>query len=140
MKYPNLFAPLQINGVMLKNRIIAAPMGVPKAMLVSSTYYGGISLPDKARGGSGAVVVSSYGTADIAKCSSPFDKYARDVTRETWSLLEEGGAVGVMEFSFHPLKNDDGTIQAPSDGIAYTGEKAKAMTHEQMHMQMERIQ
>ena len=59
MKYPNLFAPLQINGVMLKNRIIAAPMGVPKAMLVSSTYYGGISLPDKARGGSGAVVVSS---------------------------------------------------------------------------------
>ena len=66
MKYQNLFAPLQINGVMLKNRIIAAPMGVPKAMLVSSTYYGGISLPDKARGGSGAVVVSSYGTADIA--------------------------------------------------------------------------
>ena len=139
MKYPNLFAPLQINGVMLKNRIIAAPMGVPKAMLVSSTYYGGISLPDKARGGSGAVVVSSYGTADIAKCSSPFDKYARDVTRETWSLLEEGGAVGVMEFSFHPLKNDDGTIQAPSDGIAYTGEKAKAMTHEQMHMQIKEL-
>ena len=106
MKYPNLFAPLQVNGVMLKNRVIAAPMGVPRAMLLSSTYYGGISLPDKAQGGSSAIVVSSYGTADIAKCSSPFDKYARDVTRETWSLIEESGAVGVMEFSFHPLKND----------------------------------
>ena len=44
-----------------------------------------------------------------------------------------------MEFSFHPLKNDDGTIQAPSDGIAYTGEKAKAMTHEQMHMQIKEL-
>lgn len=139
MKYPNLFAPLQVNGVMLKNRVIAAPMGVPRAMLLSSTYYGGISLPDKAQGGSSAIVVSSYGTADIAKCSSPFDKYARDVTRETWSLIEESGAVGVMEFSFHPLKNEDGTIQAPSDGIAYTGEKAKAMTHEQMHAQIDAL-
>ena len=83
LKYPDLFSPLQINGIMLKNRIIAAPMGVPRALLLSSTYYGGISLPDKAKGGSAAIAVSSYGPADIAKADSPFDKYARDVTRET---------------------------------------------------------
>ena len=35
------------------------------------------------------------------------------------SLLEGDGAVGVIEFGFHPIENDDGTIQAPSDGIAY---------------------
>ncbi|MGN1343798.1 MAG: FAD-dependent oxidoreductase [Traorella sp.] len=137
IKYPSLFSPLQINNIMLKNRIIAAPMGVPKAHLVSSTYYGGISLPDKAQGGSSGIVVSSYGPADIVKCASPFDKYARDVTRETLSLIEENGAIGIMEFSFHPNKNEDGTIQAPSDGIAYTGEKAKEMTHEQMRKQID---
>lgn len=26
--YPHLFSPLQIRGLMLKNRIIAAPMGI----------------------------------------------------------------------------------------------------------------
>lgn len=137
MKYTYLFSPLQINGIMLENRIIAAPMGVPRAKLVSSTYYGGISLPDKAKGGSAAVCFSSYGTADIAGCKSPFDKYARDVTRETLSLIEANGAIGIMELMFHPLENEDGTVQSPSDGIAYNNKKAKAMTKEQMKQQIE---
>lgn len=139
LKYPDLFSPLQVNGIVLKNRIIAAPMGVPRAMLLSSTYYGGISLPDKAKGGSAGIAVSSYGPADIAKASSPFDKYARDVTRETWSVIEQAGAVGIMEFSFHPEKNEDGTIQSPSDGICYTGEMGKEMTHEQMQNQIQKL-
>ena len=134
--FPHLFSPILINSLMLKNRVLAAPMGVPRAHLVSSTYYGGISLPDKARGGSAGVVVSSYGPADIVGAGNPFDKYARDVTRETLSVLEEGGAAGIMEFSFHPLKNPDGTVQMPSDGICYTGEMGKAMTVEQMEDQI----
>ena len=84
--FPHLFSPILINSLMLKNRVLAAPMGVPRAHLVSSTYYGGISLPDKARGGSAGVVVSSYGPADIVGAGNPFDKYARDVTRETLSV------------------------------------------------------
>lgn len=137
IKYKSLFTPLEVNGLVLKNRIIAAPMGVPRAKLVSSTYYGGISLPDKAKGGSGAIVVSGYGTADIAGTKSPFDKYARDVTRETWSLIEEDGAVGIMEFSFHPLENEDGSVQSPCDGIAYNNKIAKAMTKEQIKKQID---
>lgn len=136
LKFPYLFSPLRVGNIILKNRIMAAPMGIPKAVLLSTSYYGGLSLADKAAGGSGAVVVSSSGPADLAHCKSPFDKYARDATRETLSLLEESGAVGVMEFPFHPQKNEDGTIQAPSDGIAYTGEPAKAMTEEQMKQQI----
>ena len=137
IKYKSLFTPLEVNGLVLKNRIFAAPMGVPRAKLVSSTYYGGISLPDKAKGGSGAIVVSGYGTADIAGTKSPFDKYARDVTRETWSLIEEDGAVGIMEFSFHPLENEDGSVQSPCDGIAYNNKIAKAMTKEQIKKQID---
>ena len=56
IKYSSLFSPIKVNNLMIKNRIIAAPMGIPKAQLLSSTYYGGISLPDKAKGGSGAFV------------------------------------------------------------------------------------
>lgn len=136
IKYKNLFSPLKINNVILNNRIIAAPMGVPHAKLVSGTYYGGISLIDKAKGGAGAIVVSSYGTADIAGTESPFDKYARDVTRETWSLIESNGALGVMELSFHPLENEDGTVQAPCDGAAYNTKKARTMTKSEMQDQI----
>ena len=114
IKYSSLFSPIKVNNLMIKNRIIAAPMGIPKAQLLSSTYYGGISLPDKAKGGSGAIVVNELGLSSISKTGSAFDKYARDVTRETLSLLEGDGAVGVIEFGFHPIENDDGTIQAPS--------------------------
>ncbi len=137
IKYKNLFSPLIVNDLIIKNRIMAAPMGVPKAKLLSSTYYGGISLPDKAKGGSGTICFSGYGTADIAGCASPFDKYARDVTRETMSLIEADGAVGVIEFPFHPLENEDGSVQAPCDGIAYNNKIAKAMTVDQMHKQID---
>lgn len=135
-KYQNLFSPIKINNVILNNRIIAAPMGIPHAKLISGTYYGGLSLIDKAKGGAGAVVVSSYGTADIANTSSPFDKYARDITRETWSLIEGSGALGIMELSFHPLENEDGSIQAPCDGIAYNTKAAKAMSKADMQNQI----
>lgn len=137
IKYKSLFSPLIVNDLIIKNRVMAAPMGVPRAMLLSSTYYGGISLKDKAKGGSGTICFSGYGTADIASTKSPFDKYARDVTRETLSLIEGDGAVGVIEFPFHPLENEDGTIQAPSDGVAYNNKVAKEMTAEQMHKQID---
>ena len=98
--YPHLFSPLRLGNVILNNRIISAPQGVPRAKLLSSTYYGGISLPDKSNGGAAAVVVSSYGPADIAQAASPFDKYAMDVTRETLTVMEGSGALGIIEFSF----------------------------------------
>lgn len=138
-RFPSLFSPLKINHLILRNRIIAAPMGVPRAKLISSTYYGGISLEDKSKGGLAAIVVSSYGPADIAGEKDPFAKYARDVTRETLSLIEQDGAVGVMEFSFHPEKNADGTVQSPSDCMSYLGIPGKEMTREQMRNQIETL-
>ena len=40
---------------------------------------------------------------------------------------------------FHPLENEDGTIQAPCDGIAYNNKVAKAMTKKQMKQQIENL-
>lgn len=39
LKYPNLFSPLRLGNMMLKNRIISSPAGVPKANTPSSTHY-----------------------------------------------------------------------------------------------------
>ena len=48
MKYPNLFSPLKVNGMMLRNRILAAPMGIIAShKLVSSTNYGAMSAWDR---------------------------------------------------------------------------------------------
>jgi 2,4-dienoyl-CoA reductase-like NADH-dependent reductase (Old Yellow Enzyme family)/thioredoxin reductase len=38
---------------------------------------------------------------------------------------------------FHPIENEDGTIQAPSDGIAFNRKPAKAMSKEQMKKQID---
>ena len=46
--YPHLFQPLRVNTMMLKNRIIASTMGIPKShKLLSTTHYGNVSIIDK---------------------------------------------------------------------------------------------
>ena len=38
-KYKNIFKPLRIRGVMLKNRIFTGPSGVPKAIVLSAAQW-----------------------------------------------------------------------------------------------------
>lgn len=137
LRYPHLFMPADIDGTVFRNRIIAAPMGVPRAIQPSTTDYGGISLYDKSLGGSAAVIVTEHYLALIAKQKSAFDKYAADLTRETLSVMKQGGSLAFMELMFHSRKRADGTNEAPSDGIFLNGEPAKAMTHEEMQLQIE---
>lgn len=138
-KFKNLFSPIKIHNLILKNRVFAAPMGVPRAQLISSTYYGGVSLEDKSKGGLAGIAISSYGPGDIVKEKSAFNKYARDVTREILTLLEQDGAVGIMEFPFHPEMNEDGTVQSPSDGMSFLQIPGKEMTHKQMQKQIDEL-
>ena len=139
LRYPHLFMHIDIEGTVFRNRIIAAPMGVPRAIQLSTTDYGGISLYDKSLGGSAAVIVTEHYLALIAKQKSAFDKYAMDVTRETLSVMKQGGALAFMELMFHSKKRSDGTNEAPSDGIFLNGEPAWAMTYEEMQIQIEEI-
>ena len=139
LKYQNLFKPVLVGNTMFRNRIIAAPMGVPKAIQLSTTDYGGISLSDKARGGAAAVTVTGHYLALLAKQDSPFDKYARDVTRETLSVMKQAGSLAVMELMFHSRKRNDGTYEAPSDGTFLTGEQAGEMSREEMETQIREL-
>ncbi len=143
-KFTHLFQPLRVNGVMLKNRILAAPMGVPQEKLmsttvISSTYYGGVSLYDKSLGGCAAIPAGAHHIANTALEKNPFDKYSRDVTREILSVLKQGGSLSQIEFKFHGEKRDDGTMQAPSDGIALTGAPARAMSKAEMQEKIDKL-
>lgn len=72
--YPHLFSPLQIRGLMLKNRIIAAPMGIiPSHKIISSVNYGGMSALDRSLGG--CAMVHTGGMNHL-------DKYELDTTVE----------------------------------------------------------
>lgn len=132
MKYPHLFSPLRVNGVMLKNRVIAAPMGVPKATVISSTNYGGLSVYDKSLGGAAVVTVGDNAIASIAQERDAFDKYARDVGREILTVMRQSGGLAMLEVPFHGGQYEDGSIAGPSDGVHFTGGHMRAMTREDM--------
>ena len=131
-KFAHLFSPLKIHHTVLKNRIIAAPMGVPKATLVSTTDYGGISLYDKSLGGSAVVTVGENCIARLAHEKSPFDKYARDVTREILSVMRQCGGLAQLEVGFHSDPNKDGSFDGPSNGVHFTGAPMREMAHAEM--------
>ena len=132
MKYPSLYSPLLVKNVMLKNRIIAAPMGVPKVILLSGKNYAGISLQDKAIGGAAVVTVGDHYVANLANEDYAFSKYAMDATREVLSVCRSGGGLAMIEIAFHNPVNEDGVILGPSDGTHLTGARMLEMTHEDM--------
>lgn len=138
-QYQNLFSPLRIHDTILKNRVIAAPMGVPKAILLSSTNYGGLSLYDKSLGGSSVITVGEHYVADLAHEKSPYSKYARDVTREVISVMRQAGGLAQIEVGFHGTPNGDGSFQGPSDGVHYTGAPMKAMSKEDMQAKIDEL-
>ncbi len=131
-KFEHLFSPLRIHDTVLKNRVVAAPMSVPTAKLISSTEYGGMSLYDKSLGGSAVLTVGEHKLIKLAEEDSPFDKYARDVTREVISVMRQAGGLAQIEFSFHGRPDKNGVGFGPSDGTHLTGGPMKAMTKQDM--------
>ena len=88
--YPNLFKPLRVRNMMLKNRIISSPMGIPSShVLLSSVNYGNVSLLDKSAGGAAMDFVSAECMADE---NGEFPKHDRDGLRESISVARQYGA------------------------------------------------
>lgn len=111
-KYEHVFRPLKVNNIMWSNRIIASPMGHPKTHItLSSTYYGGISIYDKALGGSGAVTIST----PLADENCEYEKYSRDEYKEDLSVMKAGGAKAVAEVTMVEMVDRLGSIFGPSD-------------------------
>ena len=130
-KYPHLFSPLKINTLMLKNRIIASPMGIIQShKIISSTNYGNMSVFDKALGGSALVHIGAEGGDEKHNI---FAKYNRDVTREQISVLKQAGARAGLELGLFSPINPDGTVFGPIDGTRFDGFKMKRMTRTDMN-------
>ncbi len=133
VKYPHLFAPLRIGNVMLKNRIISSPAGVPRAQTPSSTHYGSISAHDRALGGCGLVIDPIYG---CGLERDPFSKYGADATREILSVLKQSGGMAsypVGAYGYGQDENGKMLILHPSEGIdVFPGGPGVEATEEQL--------
>jgi 2,4-dienoyl-CoA reductase-like NADH-dependent reductase (Old Yellow Enzyme family)/thioredoxin reductase len=140
-KFEHLFSPLRIHDTILKNRVVTAPMNVPTAKMISTTEYGGMSLYDKSLGGSAVITVGSNKLTQIGGQSSPFDKYARDVTREVISVQRQAGGLAQIEFMFHKHRDRDGDGKAPgpSDGTHLMGGPMRAMTKAEMQEMIDEL-
>lgn len=114
--YKNLFKPLKVNGVVLRNRIISSPIDVHKSR-------------EKATGGASLIVLGGgFVSKEIrgriaARNTSPFEVTNRDIalkTRETVEFWRQGGSLVSLELlhcgeygSF--MKSD--FVYGPSSGI-----------------------
>ena len=92
VKYSNLFSPIHINKILIKNRIIAAPTG---------DYF-----EEKAMGGAGIVVaghaIVEPGFSSFASADEPyiFQKYEYEKTRNRILQIQRSGAKASIEL-FH---------------------------------------
>jgi 2,4-dienoyl-CoA reductase-like NADH-dependent reductase (Old Yellow Enzyme family)/thioredoxin reductase len=137
MKYENLFSPLKLNSIMLKNRIMAAPMGVVSAdAMISSTYYGGLSLLDKSLGGVGVIYVDADNDSPV---DGIFSKYERERTREIIYVIKQAGAKAGAEVTVYGKRLANGRFNGPVSGIRFDGAKMKEMTKKDMTVFMHRV-
>jgi 2,4-dienoyl-CoA reductase-like NADH-dependent reductase (Old Yellow Enzyme family)/thioredoxin reductase len=140
IKYPNIFSPLRVNSMMLSNRIIASPMGTPKLILLSSTNYGGVSVADRAKGGAGGICLNILEVAEAGKAKDPWQKYAKDATREILSVTRQAGAKSILEIFFHTMMpRDDGTFMMPCDGLDFRNKPARAMSKEEIQAKIDEV-
>lgn len=147
-QYAHLFQPLRVNGMMLKNRIIAAPMGIIAThKIISSTNYGGMSAYDRSLGGCALVHICGEGD-DI------FEKYALDATREEWSVAKQTGARVSTEIGFfspvlsessdneerlYARNSNDKFVYGPCEGTRFDGFRMKALDSKSMDMIKQKI-
>ena len=119
--FPHLFSPLRVNGMILKNRIMAAPMGlISTHRIPSTTDYGGMSAYDRSIGGAGLVHNSTLGPT-AGEGLFAFEKYELDHTRENLSVAKQSGAMCSFEYGLFSDINEDGTVYGPSAGTRFDG-------------------
>lgn len=123
--FDHLFQPINVNGMILKNRIIATPTG--------DDYE------DKAMGGAALVIaghaIVEPGKSSFASADEPylFSKYEREKTRERVLKIHRGGAKASIEI-FHG--GQDARVhdfaKGPSGFIRSDGVEVKEMDEKMM--------
>lgn len=129
MNYPNLFQPIKINSLMVKNRIVAAPTEP-----IEGSYY------EKACGGAGIVIASSMfvepGRSSWFTPDEPyaFSKYQYAGMKERVRSVHGGGARASIELGHagqYARVRD--YAMGPTAFIREDGIEVKEMTEEMMN-------
>lgn len=125
--FPHLFSPIRINGLMLKNRIVATPTG---------DFF-----EDKALGGPAVVIAghaivepgrSSYSSADEPDA---FGKYQREETRRRVLTIQQAGGRASIEI-FHGGQHARVAdfARGPMSYTRHDGCEVRAMTPQDMDL------
>lgn len=125
MRYPRLFSPIKINDMIVRNRIVATPIG--------NNFF------DKSLGGAGIVIAGSViaepGRASWASPDEPyaFSKYEVEKTRQRILIARQAGAKASIEIGhagqYARVKD---FAKGPSGFIREDGIEVKEMTEEMM--------
>ena len=116
-KLKNLFSPIKINGMELKNRIVMSPMGNHLPDLERTIAY----FEARARGGAGMIILPDFGPLPNAAPGTPTPPYWGDdifhsVSEVTGAIHAHGAKVvpqiGHLGSGFRPI-----TTLSPDDII-----------------------
>ena len=130
MKYKHLFSPLKLNTIILRNRIISAPMALTNGNYgISGTYYGGLNLHDISLGGTGLIVIPE---ANDDPKNGVLSKYQKEITREQINLIRQAGAKACCEVPFHAFPGIDGII--PAHTGTGRGNQRLVLLHRRRHL------
>ncbi|MEZ7898856.1 MAG: FAD-dependent oxidoreductase [Flaviflexus sp.] len=125
MRFPNLFSPININGVVSKNRIVAPPTG---------DFF-----EDKALGGAGIVIaghaIVEPGRSSFASPDEPdaFSKYEAEATRRRILKIHQAGARASIEIfhgGLHARVKD--FARGPVSFVREDGTEVRGMTRSDM--------
>lgn len=127
--FPNLFTPIKINSLMLRNRVVATPIGA-------------FCSKEKATGGTGLFIMGGSIVNDPRAFFGPmpylFDKYERQNTRAKLDMFHQGGGKVSLEImhsgQFGRVEKGD-FVWGPCDGVREDGVEIRALDE----IEMERI-
>jgi len=136
--YPNLFKPLKIKNLTLKNRIMSAPNMLFHTVDGRPTQYYISYLEHKARGGAGIVTLGEVAVCDGGN-HTPWTKWTKDnlpLYAEMSGAVHEHGALACVELTHggQNAKPEYNTvpIKGPVDTVTMSGVKVQALTKEDM--------
>ena len=136
--YPNLFKPLKIKDMILKNRIMSAPNMLFHTVDGRPTQYYIGYLEHKARGGAGLVTLGEIAVCDGGS-HTPAMEWTRDnlpLLAEMSAVIHEHGAAACVELTHGGMRArpefNTVPIKGPVAGVSEQGYPVEAMDKEDM--------
>ena len=133
-KFPHLFTPLRVKGVLLKNRIMSAPNMLFHTVDGRPTEYYAPYLEHKARGGAGIVNLGEVSVGDGGNHVPEMQKTQDNLPlfAELSAAIHEHGALASAELTHGGLKVRPQYNSRPAMGPVAAGPNSVAMTAEMM--------